>query len=144
MLKKLGVEFVDIKEFNCCGYPLKNSNYEAYVLSSARNLALAEKRDLHMMTFCNCCYISEKNVSRMMKEDSSMREDVNKTLGKEDLLYEGRTEVRHLLDILYRIQKFRFVTIKKADLSFCVANLLLYICRVGVRSKHSKPCVREL
>jgi heterodisulfide reductase subunit B len=23
VLKKLGVEFVDIKEFNCCGYPLK-------------------------------------------------------------------------------------------------------------------------
>lgn len=102
VLSKLGVEFVDIKEFNCCGYPLKNSNYKAYVLSSARNLALAEKRDLHMMTFCNCCYISEKTVSRLMKEDSSMREDVNKTLGKEGLRYEGRTEVRHLLDILYR------------------------------------------
>ena len=102
VLKKLGVEFVDIKEFNCCGYPLKNSNYEAYVLSSARNLALAEKRDLHMMTFCNCCYISEKNVSRLMKEDPSTREEVNDILEKEGLRYEGRTEVRHLLDILYR------------------------------------------
>jgi heterodisulfide reductase subunit B len=102
VLSKLGVEFVDIQEFNCCGYPLKNSNYQAYVLSSARNLALAEKRDLHMMTFCNCCYISEKNVSRLMKEDPSTRDEVNKTLGKEGLRYEGRTEVRHLLDILYR------------------------------------------
>lgn len=102
VLGKLGVEFVDIKEFNCCGYPLKNSNYKAYVLSSARNLALAEKRDLHMMTFCNCCYISEKNVSRLMKENASVREEVNKTLIKEGLRYEGRTEVKHLLDILYR------------------------------------------
>jgi heterodisulfide reductase subunit B len=102
VLRKLGVEFLDIKEFNCCGYPLKNSNYRAYVLSSARNLALAEKRDLHMMTFCNCCYISEKNVSRLMKEDPLTREEVNKILAKEGLRYEGRTEVRHLLDILYR------------------------------------------
>jgi heterodisulfide reductase subunit B len=102
VLGKLGVEFVDIKEFNCCGYPLKNSNFHAYVLSSARNLALAEKRGVHMMTFCNCCYISEKNVSRMMKEDPSARKEVNKTLEKEGLRYEGRTEVRHLLDILYQ------------------------------------------
>ena len=102
VLEKLGVEFVDIKAFNCCGYPLKNSNFKAYVLSSARNLALAEKRDLHMMTFCNCCYISEKNVSRLMKEDPSTRKAVNKTLEKEGLRYEGRTDVRHLLDILYQ------------------------------------------
>ena len=102
VLEKLGVEFVDIKAFNCCGYPLKNSNFKAYVLSSARNLALAEKRDLHMMTFCNCCYISEKNVSRLMKEDPSTKDEVNKTLEKEGLRYEGRTEVRHLLDILYQ------------------------------------------
>jgi heterodisulfide reductase subunit B2 len=115
VLRKLGVEFVDIKEFNCCGYPLKNSNYKAYVLSSARNLALAEKRDLHMMTFCNCCYISEKNVSRLMKDDPSAREEVNKTLEKEGLRYEGRTEVRHLLDILYRdigIEKIKETMVK--------------------------------
>jgi len=102
VLEKLGVGFVEIKAFNCCGYPLKNSNFKAYVLSSARNLALAEKRDLHMMTFCNCCYISEKNVSRLMKEDPSIRKAVNNTLEKEGLRYEGRTEVRHLLDILYQ------------------------------------------
>lgn len=102
VLGKLGVEFVDIKEFNCCGYPLKNSNFQAYVLSSARNLALAENRGLHMMTFCNCCYISEKNVSRMIKEDASTMNKVNKTLEKEGLRLEGRTEVRHLLDVLYQ------------------------------------------
>ena len=41
VLKKLGVEFVDIREFNCCGYPLKNIDAKAYLLASARNLALA-------------------------------------------------------------------------------------------------------
>ena len=37
-----------------------------------------------------------------MKEDPSAREEVNKTLEKEGLRYEGQTEVRHLLDILYQ------------------------------------------
>lgn len=115
VLGKLGVEFVDIKEFNCCGYPLKNSNFKAYVLSSARNLALAEKRDLHIMTFCNCCYLSLKHVSQLVKEDLSAREEINKTLEKEGLWFEGRTEVKHLLDILYRdvgIEKIKETMVK--------------------------------
>ena len=42
VLRKLGVGFVDIKEFNCCGYPLKNYNFKAYVLSSARTPLLCQ------------------------------------------------------------------------------------------------------
>jgi len=56
ILRKLGVDFIDIKEFNCCGYPLKNIDFKAYVLSSARNLALARQRNVAILTFCNCCY----------------------------------------------------------------------------------------
>ena len=48
VFRKLGVDIVDIKETGCCGYPLKNINFNAFVLSSARNLALAEKKDLNM------------------------------------------------------------------------------------------------
>jgi len=47
---------MDIREFNCCGYPLRNFNFRAFVLSSARNLALAEKQKANLMTVCNCCY----------------------------------------------------------------------------------------
>ena len=43
VLGKLGVGLVDIKAFNCCGYPVRNFDFNAFVLSSARNLALAKK-----------------------------------------------------------------------------------------------------
>jgi len=31
-----------IRKFNCCGYPFRNLNLGAFVVSSARNLALAD------------------------------------------------------------------------------------------------------
>ena len=46
VLGKLGVGLVDIRQFNCCGYPVRNINEKAFLLSSARNLALAEKEGL--------------------------------------------------------------------------------------------------
>ena len=102
ILSKLGVGLVDIPEFNCCGYPLKSSNFKAYLLSSARNLALAEKRGLSIMTLCNCCYGSLKQTDVLMKEDASIREEINTTLKKEGLIYKGNIEVRHILDIFYK------------------------------------------
>lgn len=101
VLNRLGVNLVDIREFNCCGYPLKNSNFEAYMLCSARNLSLAEKQNLDIMTICNCCYGTMKHVNHVMKESASTKEQINKTLEKEGLSYHGNTEVKHLFDVLY-------------------------------------------
>jgi heterodisulfide reductase subunit B len=53
VLAALGIGLVDVKEFNCCGYPLKNFDFTTYALSSARNLALAEKHKLNILTLCN-------------------------------------------------------------------------------------------
>jgi heterodisulfide reductase subunit B len=41
---KLGIELVEIAEFNCCGYPARNTDFRAFVLSAAKNLALAENK----------------------------------------------------------------------------------------------------
>jgi len=102
VLSELGVELVDLPEFNCCGYPLKNYDFKAYVLSSARNLALAERRKLNIMTLCNCCYGSLKHADHMMEEDSSLKDEINTTLQKEGLKYNGGVEIRHVLDIFHK------------------------------------------
>jgi heterodisulfide reductase subunit B len=101
VLTRLGVGVVDIPEFNCCGYPLKNYDFKAYLLSSARNLCLAEKRNLNILTLCNCCYGSLKYADHLMREDESIRDDINATLQKEGLKYAGGIKVRHMLEILY-------------------------------------------
>jgi heterodisulfide reductase subunit B len=101
VLAKLGVEFMEIKDFSCCGYPLRNLSFRAFVLSSARNLALAEKNNVNIVTVCNCCFGNLKYVDHLMKEDPDLAEDVNKTLAKEGLKYDGHVGAKHLLDVLY-------------------------------------------
>jgi len=101
VLGKLGVELFDIREFNCCGYPLRNLSFKTFVLSSARNLALAEKENLNVMALCKCCYGSLKKVDHLMKENASLRKEINTTLEREGLKYEGGIEVRHFLSVLY-------------------------------------------
>ncbi len=101
VLKHLGVEFVDIKEFNCCGYPLKNIDSKAYMLCSTRNLALAEREGLDILTFCNCCFSTLKRVNHYLHDEAPLREEINGSLSGEGLQYQGEVRVRHLLEILY-------------------------------------------
>jgi heterodisulfide reductase subunit B len=101
VLAKLGIELEEIKEFNCCGYPLKNSDFTAYALSSERNFALAEKRSLNILTLCNCCYGTLKHVAHVLKDNASLKKEIDTTLAKEDLAYTGAIEPKHLFEVLY-------------------------------------------
>jgi len=101
VLERLGVTLMDIPEFNCCGYPMRNSNFMAFLLSAARNLALAVSKGLNIITLCQCCYGSLKNASRFIKNDESLKDEINRSLAKEGLRYTGKNHVRHLLDVLY-------------------------------------------
>ncbi|KPK28201.1 MAG: disulfide reductase [Nitrospira bacterium SG8_3] len=101
VLEALGVRLVDIREFNCCGYPLRNIDLKAFVLSSARNLALAEKENLNMLVLCKCGYGAFRMAEHLMKENAKLREEVNAILGKEGLRYEGDTQIKHLLSVLF-------------------------------------------
>ena len=101
VMEKLGIELVDVAELGCCGYPLRNISFRAHILSSARNLALTEKENLDLITVCNCCYGTLRYVDNLMKEDGAVRKEVNTTLEKEGLRYEGDIEAKHVLQVLY-------------------------------------------
>ena len=102
VLEKFSVDVVDIREFNCCGYPIKNSDFKTFVLFSARNLALAEKQGLDVMTLCKCCFGSLKKVNHLMKQDTSLRDEINTLLAKEGLEVKGNLEVTHFLSVLHK------------------------------------------
>jgi len=111
VLRELGIEFVDINDFNCCGYPLRNLNFRAYLLSSARNLALAEQAGLDILTVCNCCYGNLKYAEHVLKESSSTREEINASLKSLGLKYSGTASIKHLLGVLH--DDFGVETIRK-------------------------------
>jgi heterodisulfide reductase subunit B len=101
VLSDLGIGFLSLKEFGCCGYPLRNFHFKAYLLASVRNLAVAEKNSLSLITMCNCCFGSLKLAEHFMKKDERLRKEFNTTLAKEGLHYEGGMEPKHVLQVLH-------------------------------------------
>jgi len=99
VLSRLGIGLVDL-DFNCCGYPLRNSHFDAYVLSSARNLALAERAKVDLLTVCSCCYGSLKQAGHLLRQDDALRASANAAIAGERLSCSGSANVRHLLEVL--------------------------------------------
>jgi heterodisulfide reductase subunit B len=103
VLGALGVVFDDVQAFGCCGYPLKNYDLKAYLLSAARNLALAEKRYQDITTSCNCCYGSLKQAQQLLGEDAGLLREINGMLSKEGLTYRREVQVFSLLETYHEL-----------------------------------------
>ncbi|MFW6114915.1 MAG: CoB--CoM heterodisulfide reductase iron-sulfur subunit B family protein [Thermodesulfobacteriota bacterium] len=101
VLELFGVELVEIKEFNCCGYPIRNTDYKSAILSSARNIALAQQQDLDMLVLCKCGFGMLKHADYHLKENPALKDEINGLLEREGLGYDGGVEIKHLLSALY-------------------------------------------
>ncbi len=97
----LGVELVELDDWNCCGataYVALNEKH-ALVLS-ARNLALAEKAGDDLVTICNGCYLALRKANEHIIEDAKVQAQVQEALSAGGMSYEGGVRVRHLLDVV--------------------------------------------
>ncbi|MCP4134907.1 MAG: disulfide reductase, partial [bacterium] len=99
IFKTFGVDLAAL-DFNCCGYPNRDFHFESYILSAARNMALAEKQGLDIVTPCKCCFGSLKHANHWLKENESLRTEINSELGKEKLTWSGTTEIKHIFSVL--------------------------------------------
>ncbi len=102
VLEAFGVELVDVKEFNCCGYPLRNTDHKAAMLASARNIALAESKNLDMLVLCQCGFGMLKHADYHLKKDPGLKKEINVLLQREGMSYEGGVEIKHILPVLHR------------------------------------------
>ena len=98
---RLGIELIEMTQFCCCGYPARNTDHRAYVLSAAKNIALAERAGLDMLVMCKCCYGSLKKASYLLNQDPDLKADINHILAKENLEFKDTIQVKHLLSVLY-------------------------------------------
>ncbi len=101
VMRQVGIQLVDIRDFKCCGYPVRNLDQKAFLLSASENLAWAEKFGLNLMTLCKCCFGSLKEAEHFMKEDGELQEEIKKLLAEKGMKYEGKAEVKHFLSVLY-------------------------------------------
>jgi heterodisulfide reductase subunit B2 len=109
--KILGVEVIELDDWNCCGTTVTVSVNEILSLTlSARNLAIAEPNSLPVVAPCPSCYSTLNKVNKHFKENSRFVEKINEALGKGNLNYTGKTEVLNVLDFIVNkvgIEKIR-------------------------------------
>ncbi len=98
---KLGIELVDVKEFICCGFPIKASDQRSSEIMAAYNLCLAQEKDLDILTLCSSCGSALTEAAHHLSEDGSARDEVNEHLAGAGLKYEGNVKVRHFARILF-------------------------------------------
>ena len=101
VLQKFGVELIEIPEFTCCGYPVRNVDEKAYILPSVRNMAIAEKKGLDIMVICNCCFASLQKARSALSKNPDLKTEINALLAGEDLHYNGTVNVKHFLTVLH-------------------------------------------
>ena len=86
----------------CCGSPnLRAIDHMGWLTVNARTLAIAEKNGHDIVTPCNGCFGSLKEVYHFLKHDAEHREKVNKLLKKDGLEFKGTITPRHFVEALY-------------------------------------------
>jgi len=99
----LGIEFVDVDDFECCGFPLKSVHYDTYFLMAARNILVAEQKGLDICTLCSACTGSLTEVNKHLNENFDEKARIVAQLKKQgiDLRMGKPIKVKHLVKILY-------------------------------------------
>jgi heterodisulfide reductase subunit B len=100
ILKKLGVDIVEMPEANCCGLPLDPVSHDTMLILAARNLAIAEQKGMDIITLCPGCAGTLKKVNKTLKEDKALREEVNKHLKNAGLEFKGTVNAKHIMQVL--------------------------------------------
>jgi heterodisulfide reductase subunit B len=95
----LGLEMVEIDDWNCCGASSAHSmDHTLFLALPARNLAQAQKVGLDDLAIpCAACYSRLAAADLALRQDAAFRAEMEDKL---DFAYEGRVRPRNLLDIM--------------------------------------------
>lgn len=97
----LGIELVELEDWNCCGStPFISLDELGGICVGARNLALAERTGLELVTPCSSCYVTLNRVNSHIKLYPDLKANVDKVLAEVGLQYRGEVKVRHLLEVV--------------------------------------------
>ena len=98
--RALGIELVEFPNFSCCGSGfVDEANEVLNVAINARNLAIAERAGLDLLTVCSTCQGMLTLANRRM-QDPAVRSRVDAALRPLGIEYRGTVKVKHLLRVL--------------------------------------------
>lgn len=96
----LGIELVELDDWNCCGASSAHSlDHELALSLPGRNVALAQEAGRDIVIPCPACYQHCRDADIKMREDEAWRAKMERILG---FRYEGGARPRHLLEVLSR------------------------------------------
>ena len=103
VMDRLGYKLVELEQASCCPAPgvFRSFNKLDWMVVAARNLVLAEKQGVDVLTVCNGCFGSLQEVNKKLKEDKELRAQVNAKLARiGDYEFKGTINVRHIAEVL--------------------------------------------
>ncbi len=98
---RLGIELVDIKDFVCCGFPLKNADLEKAELLSAYNISLSGNEGLPLCTLCSSCTSALTETAHHLSTDGEAIKRINEGLKRLGLSYKKDVKIRHFVRVLF-------------------------------------------
>ncbi|MFX0046541.1 MAG: CoB--CoM heterodisulfide reductase iron-sulfur subunit B family protein [Candidatus Hermodarchaeota archaeon] len=116
----LDVKLKEMEGVSCCPEPvsLQSLNVDTWVALGARNLAIAEKMGLNIITICSGCYETLKTVSVLLEEDDKYLEKINGVIKKIGYNYTGKTKVYHFVELFSQpewLEKIKNLLVKPLD-----------------------------
>ena len=99
--KPLDMELIELEGWTCCGStPYGSLDELESIVVAARNLALAEKTGLDLVTPCSSCFITLYQADIKLKDHPQLMAQINEALAVANLEYHGGVRVRHLIEVL--------------------------------------------
>ena len=109
VLDRLDVRHSPLPDATCCVEPigLRSLHVEAWMVTSARMLAIAERDGRDLLTLCNGCYMSLSQARKLLM-DRAERDRVNEHLDPLGLEYKGSVDVYNLAEMVHSLGEGRY------------------------------------
>lgn len=103
VLERLRVRYRDLDGFTCCppSIAIESLGNKIWLAAAVRNLAVAEREELDILTVCNGCYSTLKRASAILRSSRNLKDEINDKLSRFGLSYQGTSKVKHLIEVLY-------------------------------------------
>ncbi len=99
--KALGIELVELEDWNCCGATAYMNVNEVLSFSlSARNLCQAKKIGDTLVTACSACYTNLRKTEAYLADFPEIKKKVDTALAEAGLNYAGGVTTKHFLQTI--------------------------------------------
>lgn len=144
VLGALDIQLLKMEGITCCGDPIatQSLNIDMWITIAARNLCIAEKMNKDVITICSGCFEVLKETYNLLKENNTLKDQVNKRLAKIGYEYKGTSNVFHYLEILSKpenLEKIKKLTIRPLKNLIVSAHYGCHLIRPSRTVKFENP-----